>query len=219
MNSRSRKTWAAAGRRASGSPTPCARRAARVVGTSPCTSGAPWPAPRSEVDHGGQRLPVDLDQAGGVLGDVAVVGHDHGDRLADVAHLVHAPAAAGCAVGQARMRDDQRRGLVELAQVGGGQDQVHAGQRARAGDVDRPMPRGRAGCAARGVQHARRIHVVDEAAEPAQQARVFVAGNPRADHARRHGALGASPAAPGVARAGSPVSIRLARRTARTMFW
>jgi hypothetical protein len=69
------------------------------------------------------------------------------------------------------------------------------------------------------VEHAGRIHVVDEAAEPAQEARVFVPGNPRADRPRRHGALGASHLAPGVARAVSPVSIRLARRTARTMFW
>ena len=116
------------------------------------------------------------------------------------------------------MRHHQRCGLVELAEVGGGHDGVHAGHRARAGDVD-PKPAWPYGLRRDGVEHTGRIDVVDEGAEPAQQARVFVAANPRADHPRRHGALGASPAAPGVARAGSPVSIRLASRTALTMFW
>ena len=40
------------------------------------------------VDDGRQRLVVDLDELGRVLGEVAVVGDDQRDRVADEAHLV-----------------------------------------------------------------------------------------------------------------------------------
>ena len=40
-----------------------------------------------EVDARVARVEVDLDELAGVLGDVAALGHDEGDRLADVAHV------------------------------------------------------------------------------------------------------------------------------------
>ena len=50
-------------------------------------------APR-RVEHDRQQLVLDLDQVGGVLGDVAGLG-DHGrDALADVAHLVDREAVS-----------------------------------------------------------------------------------------------------------------------------
>ncbi len=42
---------------------------------------------RFEVDHRVERVGVEHHVGGGVLGQVATVGHHHRDRLADVAHL------------------------------------------------------------------------------------------------------------------------------------
>ena len=42
-----------------------------------------------DIDDGGQRLDVDRDQLGGIEGLIAALGHDHGDRLADMADLAH----------------------------------------------------------------------------------------------------------------------------------
>ena len=85
-------------RRASGSPTTLDERAAaRLSGTSAWTAGCPAPRPPRDRSTAGSGSYVDLDQADGVLGHVAVVGDHEGDRLADVAHLVRRPAAAGCA--------------------------------------------------------------------------------------------------------------------------
>ena len=41
-----------------------------------------------EVDVGGHHLVVDLDRLGGVTRLVMAVGHDHGDRVADIAHRI-----------------------------------------------------------------------------------------------------------------------------------
>ena len=113
------------------------------------------------------------------------------------------------------MRDEERRRLVQLAEVGRRQDQVNAGQGARPRRVDRHDARVAVRAAeAGGVQHPLQVHVVDEAAEAAEEARVLVAGNARADHPRGHG-LEALSAGAGVRRAASSAP---ARRTARTMF-
>jgi len=36
-----------------------------------------------QIDHGRQRLEIDLDVAERILGEVAAVGQHHGERLAD----------------------------------------------------------------------------------------------------------------------------------------
>src|SRR5207247_2635626 len=79
----------------------------------------------AEVDRRRERLPVHFDQANRVFGDISVVGDDHGHGLADVTDFVDRQWALGAAVGQARVGHDQRRGLVEIAQIGGGEDRVH----------------------------------------------------------------------------------------------
>ena len=152
----------------------------------------PGLAGRLEVGDGRQRLVVDVDEPDGVLGHVAVVGHDERDQLAHVAHLVDRQRPLGPRMGQARMRDQERRGLVELAELGGGQDQVHARQRAGASRVDRADARVRVRAAeAGGVEHAAGLDVVDERAQAAEEPRVLVSRDARADHARRHGRAGA----------------------------
>ena len=48
---------------------------------APSASAASWPT------TAGERVDVDLDELAGVLGDVAGLGDDEGDRLADEAHV------------------------------------------------------------------------------------------------------------------------------------
>ncbi len=65
-------------------------------------------------DHDRQRLVVDLDQVGRVLGDVAVFGDHERDGLADVAHYRRREASLRAAVGEVGMRDeDGEVGLTE----------------------------------------------------------------------------------------------------------
>ena len=65
-----------------------------------------WLERDAKVDHRRERFPLDVDQADGVLGHVAIFGDDHGDRLADVAHLALRQGALSAAVRQTRVRYD-----------------------------------------------------------------------------------------------------------------
>ena len=78
------------------------------------------------IHDGGRRLVLDGDRLDGILGDVAVVGHDEGHRLADVADLVGGEWALRARLDQRGMRDQQRARGVELAQLGRGRDEVDA---------------------------------------------------------------------------------------------
>ena len=53
---------------------------------------------RPGVDHGRQRLVLDRDQFGGVLGGGSGLGDDHRDRLADMHHPLGGERRAGAAV-------------------------------------------------------------------------------------------------------------------------
>ena len=99
---------------AAASPTSCTRCAATLPGTSGCTSCSAAPG-RLDADHRRQRLVADHDPLGGVLGQVAVLGHHHHDRLADVVHLVAGQRVLGAAVGQRRVRDQQRQRVGQRA--------------------------------------------------------------------------------------------------------
>ena len=68
-----------------------------------------------DADHRRQDLVADPDPADRVLGDVAVLGDDERDRLADVVDLVLGQRVLGAAVGQRRVRDQQRQRLGHRA--------------------------------------------------------------------------------------------------------
>ena len=71
------------------------RKALLPVGLSSQTLGASGLAASSMFDHRRQRLVVDLDQFGGVARLRQRLGDHEGDAVADEAHLVGRPAAAG----------------------------------------------------------------------------------------------------------------------------
>ena len=83
------------------------------------------------VVDGRQLLELDLDQAGGVGGDVGVVGDDRGDRVADIADDI---------IGEDRLvtqdRPEDRLDPRQRADLRPGQDQPDAGDSARGGHVD-----------------------------------------------------------------------------------
>ena len=139
------------------------------------------------VDDRRERLVVDVDQLGRVLGDVAVLGDDQRDGIADEADL---------AVGERRARRlgarraDRRVPLLldSGVQVGGGEHEADPGQRARGRRVDRRgSPPRRTGC-------ARRTRAACPGSEmsstnvpvPGEQARVLDAVDARARRSGRH---------------------------------
>ena len=82
------------------------------------------------IDDDGQRLVFDLDQFGGVGGDVAVGRDDEGDLLVLEQHL---------AVGEHHLhvaRERRHPGEIDALQVLGGQHRDHAGHGLRLGRVD-----------------------------------------------------------------------------------
>jgi len=152
-----------------------------------------------------EHLVVDLDPADRVLGDVAVVGDDEGDGLADVVHLVLGQGVLGAPVRQRRVRDQQRQRVGHRAgEVLVGPHRVHALDVEDLVDVDADDPR----VGVRGAQDGRVQHggvpvhadVVDVPAETAQEALVLDALDRGAHQLGGH----ASSAA---------------RSTAFTMFW
>ena len=140
----------------------------------------------------GQDVVVDRHQSGGVFGEVAIVGNHHCQRLPGIAHLVASERVL-------RAHDPDRRighqvrdalGAHRLGQIVGGQHGVYARQRERRLRVDRTD----AGVAVRaaheaGIERAWQRHVVDEAAAPCEQRRVFKARYPRAEMLGTHARL------------------------------
>ena len=90
---------------------------------------------RRVVDDRGERLVVDVDELGRVLGEVPALGDHERDRVADEAHL---------ALGERRARrlrapraDRRVPLLLHLrVEVGGGEHEVHARRAQRRGRVD-----------------------------------------------------------------------------------
>jgi hypothetical protein len=89
----------------------------------------------------GQRLDIDGDRFGGVLGLQHGLGDDVGDRIADVAHLAHRQRLAqrllhGRAVAVVERHDAFERAVA--LEIGGGIDAEHARHLFRSLSVDRP---------------------------------------------------------------------------------
>ena len=61
-----------------------------MPGRSGQTCGAPFSSAASAPIDMRQRLPFDLDRLGGVARLIQRIGHDEGDRVADMADLVRA---------------------------------------------------------------------------------------------------------------------------------
>ena len=150
----------------------------------------------------GEHLVVDLDRLGGILGLVAGLGDDGGDRFTDPAHRV------------ARDRPDRRRFLgllfpllvvrffaaaalargagertAVLSQLLAGDHRDDARHRLRRGRVNRPDPGvGVRAAHDRHVRHARDVQVVDVHRRARDQARIFLASYFCADQpAQDHG--------------------------------
>ena len=83
------------------------------------------------VDHRFERLIVDGDQLGGVLRQVAALGHHQRDRLADVAHALDRQRPL---IDRGLERDQERVG--ELAHILAGDDRPDAVLGQRRGRVD-----------------------------------------------------------------------------------
>ena len=113
------------------SPTFCSIRAPTLPGTSSWTRRSAARA-ASMPTTGGQQLVVDGDPADRVLGDVAVVGDHEGDRLAHVVDLVLGQRVLGAAVGERRVRDEQRQRLGHRAGRGRRRSRPRARPRRRA---------------------------------------------------------------------------------------
>ena len=122
------------------------------------------------VDHGRQRLVLDVDELQGVAGRVAVLGDHERDLLALVADLVggqhglHVP-------GQGR-----HPGQVALGQGLAGDHRLDLGMGQRVGGVHGHDPGVRQRAAQhRAVQHARQLDVIHEPALAADEPRVLLA--------------------------------------------
>ena len=138
------------------------------------------------VEHRRQRLVLDVDQLGRVLGERARARDDGGDGLADEAHAVEREHVPRAGLGL-RPRRDGRRERRQVAQVLAADDERDAVERARPRAVDRDDPRVRVRAAAEGdVQRARRLDVVEVDAAAREEAGILDAHHARADVAAGH---------------------------------
>ena len=178
MKMRSRTTCAAAAKAASASPTVIGH-ARRDVGfrvhVGARTAGLHG---GDAVRHARKRLVIDLDQCGGILGDVAAVGHDDGDRLAGIDGLGARERIGHEEFGDRGTGHEQRQRIAaqRLRQVGEGEHEMHAGERSRRLGADTADFRMRMGAAhERGMKRSGQAHVVDEAALAGEQRRILLA--------------------------------------------
>ena len=136
---------------------------------------------RDRVEHGVERVVVDLDELGRVLGEVAVAGDDDGDRLADVAHGVD----RGGVLRHAGL-DPGREGPRERGDVRPGEHADDAGRRERRRGVDLDPRVGELRAHDRGVERAGDGgEIVEEPALAAQQRVVLDPQHAAADPGRR----------------------------------
>ena len=124
----------------------------------------------ARIDDGRQQFVVDVDQLERVARRVSVVGHHERDLLALEAHLVG--GEHGLRVG----RDRLHPGDAAVLEIPAGDDRVHLRVLERRGRVDRDDPGMRDRASQDGaVEHPRQLHVIDEVALAANEARVLLA--------------------------------------------
>ena len=145
-----------------------------------------------QTDHRRQRLKLDGNVAQRIFGEIAALREYDRERLADMADLVlgerHLGALIEDRVLDRRRRHQQRTGRPIGAEIGGGIDRDNAVAGARRGDIDRADAGMREIAAQKcRVHHAGQFDVVDEQRLAAQQPRVLVATDRRAETARAHG--------------------------------
>jgi hypothetical protein len=82
-----------------------------------------------DVDHVGQDLVLDLDQASGCIGDLGSDGGgDGGHRMAGIQHLAARHAIQGDRSRSVRAFAMLDRFVAQFGEIGGGDDGLHAGQ-------------------------------------------------------------------------------------------
>ncbi len=107
------------------------------------------------VDDAGdrrQRCPLHFDRFNGVARMIDCIGDDKGDGVADVPHLVLCQDRIGRTGERVDLEIEQARQIAEIANVGRGQHQRDAGQRAGRRGID-----GEPGMRVRRAQH-QRVH-------------------------------------------------------------
>ena len=159
------------------------------------------------------RVPVDLDVAQCVLGDVAALRDHDRHRFSDMAHNVLPQRGLGTLVEHRalhrRRRYRQRAGAQQRPEIVGGIHRDHAGPRQRSRGIDRQDARMRIGATQQSrVQHTGQLHIVYEQRAAGQEALVFVAGDRLAEIAGAHAGL-------------APIAAMrsAASTTAATIFW
>jgi hypothetical protein len=166
MKMRSRTTCDAILKAASASPT--VMNAGRDVGF--CVQmGARTPGLHAgdAVRDARKGLIIDLHQRGRILGDIAAVGDDDGDRLAGIDGLGARERIGQTEFGDRGAGHEQRQRIPaqRLRQVGEGEHQMHASERSRRVDADTADFRMRMGAAHEGrMERSRQAQIVDEAA-------------------------------------------------------
>jgi hypothetical protein len=136
-----------------------------------------------------QRLEIDGHQRSRILGEIAAVGNDDCDRLADEAGFVPGEAIRHEDLFDRRARHQKRHCLPlhGFRQVSVGEHRVHAGQSQRRALVDATDRGVRVGAAQHhGMEHAREVDIVDIAAAAGEQVRVFLALDACAEPFRAH---------------------------------
>ena len=131
---------------------------------------------RAAVRHRRQRLVVDRDQRGRVLGEIAGVRDDDRHRFADKRHLVLGEDELRDVGRQLRGAELQRDALLrqERREIGQREHRMDAGQLARCRGVDTADRGMRVRAAHKGrLQRVRKLQVVDKAAAALQQRQVL----------------------------------------------
>ena len=179
-------TWSASANAASTSPHSQTPGVGQVPAALLVQHGGAVLERLAGVDDDVERLVLDDDELCGVARELARLGDDRRDRLADVAHLadrervvLHLPARVG---GDLEERVGEDRDLVA------GQRPVHTGERERRADVDRLDPGVRVGRAHEvEVAHPVALDVVEEEALALRQASILAAGDALPDEALLEG--------------------------------
>ena len=124
--------------------------------------------------NGRQRLDVDFDSAERILGNAGAVGEHHGQRLADIAHLVarHDRLTEGL---ELRHRLQSHRNQRDcITEIGRGDDRMHAGHFSCTRYVDSAdAAMGDRAAQDRRVQHVVTGEIVDILAAAADEAKVL----------------------------------------------